>query len=88
MNCISCQPASGGHTHIQDDDLATFEYFFKRFPNFLGWNYAEQFWGFDEAGDMSSSTQSSRIALFIYLNNYRSDSTAAQQLLFPGRLHY
>ena len=64
VNCISCQPASGGHTHIQDDDLATFEYFFKRFPNFLGWNYAEQFWGFDEAGDMSSSTQSSRIALF------------------------
>ena len=23
-----CQPASGGHTHIQDDDLETFEYFF------------------------------------------------------------
>ena len=64
---FTCQPASGGHTHIQDDDLATFEYFFKRFPNFLGWNYAEQFWGFDEAGDMSSSTQASRIALFAKL---------------------
>lgn len=64
---FSCQPASGGHTHIQDDDLVTFEYFFKRFPNFLGWNYAEQFWGFDEAGDMSSSTQPSRWALFANL---------------------
>lgn len=64
---FTCQPASGGHTHIQDNDLETFEYFFKRYPNFLGWNYAEQFWGFDEAGDRSSSTQTSRIALFAKL---------------------
>ncbi len=64
---FTCQPASGGHTHIQDDDLETFEYFFKTYPNFLGWNYAEQFWGFDEAGDKSSSTQQSRIALFAKL---------------------
>ena len=64
---FTCQPASGGHTHIQDDDLETFEYFFKRYPNFLGWNYAEQFWGFDEAGDKSSSNQASRIALFAKL---------------------
>ena len=64
---FTCQPASGGHTHIQDDDLATFEYFFKHYPNFLGWNFAEQFWGFDEAGDKSSSTQTSRIALFAKL---------------------
>ena len=64
---FTCQPASGGHTHIQDNDLETFEYFFKRYPNFLGWNYAEQFWGFDEAGDRSSSSQTSRIALFAKL---------------------
>ena len=64
---FTCQPASGGHTHIQDDDLETFEYFFKAYPNFLGWNYAEQFWGFDEGGDESSSTQASRIALFAKL---------------------
>ena len=64
---FTCQPASGGHTHIQDDDLETFEYFFKAYPNFLGWNYAEQFWGFDEANDESSSTQTSRLALFAKL---------------------
>ncbi|MBR1547689.1 MAG: glycosyl hydrolase family 98 [Prevotella sp.] len=64
---FTCQPASGGHTHIQDDDLETFEYFFKTYPNFLGWNYAEQFWGFDAANDKSSSTQASRIALFAKL---------------------
>ncbi len=64
---FSCQPASGGHTHIQDYDMATFEYFFKKFPNFLGWNYAEQFWGFDESGDKSSATQTDRWALFARL---------------------
>ncbi|MBR2150926.1 MAG: glycosyl hydrolase family 98 [Prevotella sp.] len=64
---FTCQPASGGHTHIQDDDLVTFEYFFKRYPNFLGWNYAEQFWGFGEPGDKSSSTTASRWALFAKL---------------------
>ena len=64
---FTCQPASGGHTHIQDYDLETFEYFFKQYPNVLGWNYAEQFWGFDEAGDKSSSTQASRWALFAKL---------------------
>ncbi len=64
---FTCQPASGGKTHIQDDDLETFEYFFKKYPNFLGWNYAEQFWGFDEVGDKCSSNQESRIALFAKL---------------------
>lgn len=64
---FTCQPASGGHTHIQDNDLETFEYMFKAFPNFLGWNYAEQFWGFDEPNDRSSSSQADRIALFAKL---------------------
>ena len=64
---FSCQPASGGHTHIQDNDLETFEYFFKTYPNFLGWNYAEQFWAFGDAGDKSSMTKASRWALFANL---------------------
>ena len=64
---FSCQPASGGHTHIQDNDLETFEYFFKTYPNFLGWDYAEQFWAFGDAGDLSSQTAASRWALFANL---------------------
>ncbi|MBQ7572448.1 MAG: glycosyl hydrolase family 98 [Bacteroidaceae bacterium] len=67
---FTCQPASGGHTHLQDTDLETFEYFFRRYPNFLGWNFAEQFWGFDEKDrnhDKSSSFQADRIALFAKL---------------------
>lgn len=64
---FTCQPASGGHTHLEDGDLESFEYMFRRYPNFLGWNFAEQFWGFDEKGDLSSSTQTSRWALFAKL---------------------
>ena len=64
---FTCQPASGGHTHIMDDDLDTFEYFFKHYRNFLGWNFAEQFWGFDEPGDRSSSSQAARWELFANL---------------------
>ena len=63
---FTCQPASGGRTHLQTTDLETFEYFFKRYPNFLGWNFAEQFWGFDDA-DMGSATQTGQIALFAEL---------------------
>ncbi len=61
------QHASGGHCHIKDNDLDTFEYFFSHYKNFLGWNYAEQFWGFGEAGDEYSMTDESRIALFAKL---------------------
>lgn len=46
------QPASGGQCHFPDykatDDLenTVFGEFFRDYPNFLGFNYAEQFWGF------------------------------------------
>ena len=83
---FTCQPASGGHTHIQDDDMATFEYFFKHYPNFLGWNYAEQFWGFDESGDKSSSTQASRIALFARLVKMSHDYGGFLTVSFCGNV--
>ena len=46
------QPASGGQCHFPDykatDDLdnTIFGEFFKDYPNFIGYNYCEQFWGF------------------------------------------
>lgn len=67
---FTCQPASGGHTHIPDNAanyknaLEIHESFFKDYKNFLGWNYAEQFWGFNERGDKSSSSDVDRIKLF------------------------
>lgn len=47
------QPSSGGFTHFPDyghtADLESTIYgeLFRDYPNFLGINYAEQFWGFD-----------------------------------------
>ncbi len=49
------QPASGGQCHFPDYD-ETVDYedtlyaeFFREYPNFLGFNYCEQFWGFEQA---------------------------------------
>ncbi len=67
---FTCQPASGGHTHIPDNAanykkaLEIHESFFQDYKNFLGWNYAEQFWGFNEPNDASSSKDTDRIKLF------------------------
>jgi len=48
------QPSSGGFTHFKDYDMSVnldttlYGEFFRDYPNFLGINYAEQFWGFDD----------------------------------------
>ena len=40
------QVASGGYAQFPDTNLDMFEDFFRNYPNFIGFNYAEQFWGF------------------------------------------
>ncbi len=48
------QPASGGQCHFPDYDTTVdyeetvFAEFFRDYPNFIGYNYCEQFWGFDQ----------------------------------------
>jgi len=48
------QPSSGGFSHFPDYpananlDTTIYGEFFRDYPNFLGINYAEQFWGFDD----------------------------------------
>lgn len=48
------QPASGAYSHFKDtetyDEISESVYaeFFREYPNFIGFNYCEQFWGFDE----------------------------------------
>ncbi|MCD8006207.1 MAG: glycosyl hydrolase [Oscillospiraceae bacterium] len=49
------QPSSGGRSHFPDYPDSSlegtiFEEFFVDYPNFLGFNYCEQFWGYTEAG--------------------------------------
>jgi hypothetical protein len=42
------QPSSGAFCHFSDTDLSVYDEFFRDYPNFLGFNYAEQFWGFGD----------------------------------------
>ncbi|MEI3019610.1 glycoside hydrolase family 98 domain-containing protein [Ruminococcus sp.] len=49
------QPSSGGQSHFPDYNASTdyedtiFAEFFRDYPNFIGYNYCEQFWDFESA---------------------------------------
>ena len=58
------QPSAGGQSHFSDSDLTVYEEFYRDYPNFIGFNYAEQFWGF---GPPLAVTWSQRIAHFVDL---------------------
>lgn len=69
------QPASGGCSAFDDDDLELYESYYKNYPNFLGWNYAEQFWGFDEDrkrenGTIHTPSFLKRLELFTHLMKF------------------
>ena len=62
------QQSSGGFQHFSETDLAVYEEFYREYPNFIGFNYAEQFWGYDgSATDWRSPNWVDRIALFARL---------------------
>jgi hypothetical protein len=42
------QPSSGGYCHLSNSDISEWESFYRDYPNFIGFSYAEQFWGFDD----------------------------------------
>lgn len=89
---FTCQPASGGHTHIPDNAanykkaLEIHESFFKDYDNFLGWNYAEQFWGFNEPNDASSSSDVDRIKLFADLVKMHHQYGGVLTISFCGNI--
>lgn len=66
------QPASGGHSWFSDYDFSVYRYFFENYPNLIGFNYCEQFWGFNEADGLhpfgdKSPTIADRMNLFTNL---------------------
>ncbi|AVS79097.1 sugar-binding protein [Paracidovorax avenae] len=69
------QPSSGGFTHFPDydgsADLESTVYgeFFRDYPNFLGFNYAEQFWGFDQTCSPSADKRWEHWANLLKLTN-------------------
>jgi hypothetical protein len=61
------QQSSGGFQHFSDFDLTVYEEFFREYPNLIGFNYAEQFWGYDDPNDPLSPAWSDRITHFANL---------------------
>ena len=61
------QPSSGGYTHFSDTDMRVYEEFYRDYPNLIGFNYAEQFWGYGDPNDALSPSWSTRIAHFVDL---------------------
>lgn len=67
------QPSSGGYSNFPDyneeTDYETTLYaeFFRDYPNFLGFNYCEQFWGFAETGNPPTVTVEERYDHFCEL---------------------
>ena len=62
------QCASGYANRMPDTpgDVSAYEQYFKDYPNFLGFNFAEQYWGFDGSGDGAVSFDN-RLQLFARL---------------------
>lgn len=58
------QHSSGGFAQFSDFDLTVYEEFYNEFPNLIGINYAEQFWGFDDPNDPLSPKWTDRMAHF------------------------
>ena len=61
------QPSSGGYSQFSDADLSVYEEFYRDYPNLIGFNYCEQFWGFDSATDPLSPAWADRINHFANL---------------------
>ena len=62
------QCASGYFNRMPDtpDDVSAYEKYYQEYPNFLGFNFAEQYWGFDGSGD-GAVTFDNRLQLFAKL---------------------
>ena len=69
------QPASGGKSNLPDYNSKTdyedtlYGEFFRDYPNFLGFNYCEQFWGFDQNGAPSALERYDHFAALLKLTN-------------------
>lgn len=61
------QPSSGGFSQFSDFDLSVYEEFYRDYPNMIGFNYCEQFWGYDSQTDPLSAKWSDRINHFAKL---------------------
>ncbi len=55
------QCSSGAHNRMPDNNVEAYRKYFEQYPNFLGYNFAEQFWDFGQNG---CPTFTERLQLF------------------------
>lgn len=60
------QPSSGAYSRLPDNDMTVYDYFFTTYPNLIGFNYAEQSWGYGDT-DPLTTTWDNRISHFTKL---------------------
>lgn len=62
------QQSSGGFQHFSDFDLRVYEEFYRDYPNLIGYNYAEQFWGYDDIWSVSWTQRMAHFTNLMKLN--------------------
>ncbi|MGL4520133.1 MAG: glycoside hydrolase family 98 domain-containing protein [Phocaeicola sp.] len=69
------QPSSGAYCHFPDiynyEEMKNSVYaeFYKEYPNFIGFNYCEQFWGFQSTDNPHTVTFQERLEHWVHLMN-------------------
>ncbi len=63
------QQSSGGFQHFSDFDLKVYEELYRDYPNLIGFNYAEQFWGYDDPFSVSWTQRMALFANLVKLSN-------------------
>ena len=58
------QCASGAKNRLSDKNINAYRRYFENYPNFIGYNFAEQFWGY---GEEENCTFEERLQLFAEL---------------------
>ncbi len=48
------QPSSGAYSQFSDFDLSVYEEFYRDYPNMIGFNYCEQFWGYGDTDPLAT----------------------------------
>lgn len=60
------QPSSGAYSRLPDNDMTIYEDLFNTYPNLIGFNYAEQSWGYGDSDPLAISWED-RISHFTKL---------------------
>lgn len=70
------QCSSGAHNRLSDTDLDLYRSYFEEYPNFLGYNFAEQFWDFGKEG-MPTFLERLQLLADVVIKQYLADGSVS-----------